>query len=86
MVLASLCLLLKAYILVLVLFVVLGYFPMSAESNWRRLRDGVSGLVEPVVSPIRRAVPPVQAGSVSFDLSLLIVFVAVALLQGLICR
>ncbi len=86
MILASFCLLLKAYILVLVLFVVLGYFPMSAESNWRRLRDGVSGLVEPVVSPIRRAVPPVQAGSVSFDLSLLIVFVAVALLQGLVCR
>jgi YggT family protein len=85
-ILATVCLVLKAYILVLVLFIVLGYFPMPAESNWRRLRDGVSGLVQPVVAPIRRVVPPVQAGSVSFDLSLLIVFVAVTLLQGLLCR
>lgn len=86
MILASVCLLLKAYTLVLVLFVILSYFPMSTESNWRKLRNGVSGLVEPVVAPIRRAVPPVQAGTVSFDMSLLIVFLAVALLQGVICR
>jgi YggT family protein len=42
-------------------------------------------LTEPVLRPLRGIIPPVRMGAVGFDLSPIIVFVALGILQRSIC-
>jgi YggT family protein len=41
-------------------------------------------ITEPVLAPVRRALPPVRAGGVSFDLAFIVVFLAIILLRAII--
>ena len=41
-------------------------------------------ITEPVIAPVRRALKPVQIGSVGVDLAFVAVFVAVILLRALV--
>ncbi|MTV26153.1 YggT family protein [Nitriliruptoraceae bacterium ZYF776] len=48
---------------------------------------GVRRLVEPVLRPLRRVIPPVRLGGIAFDLSIILVFIGVRLLQSyVLCR
>jgi YggT family protein len=40
-------------------------------------------ITEPVIAPVRRVLPPVRAGSVSFDLAFTVVFIAVWVLRAI---
>ena len=42
-------------------------------------------LTEPVLGPLRRAIPPVRIGGMGLDLSPLIVFFGINILMGFIC-
>ncbi|MCC5950338.1 MAG: YggT family protein [Nitriliruptoraceae bacterium] len=43
---------------------------------------GVRRLVEPVAAPLRRVIPPLRIGGIALDLSILILFFGVSILQG----
>jgi YggT family protein len=43
---------------------------------------GVRKLVEPVAAPIRRVLPPLRIGGIALDLSILVLFFGVSILQG----
>jgi len=58
--------------------------PSAAGSVRYRLSAVVHGLTEPVLSPVRRALPPVRLGGISIDLAFVVVFVAIVVLRGLI--
>jgi YggT family protein len=45
----------------------------------------VYALTEPVMRPLRGLIPPLRMGAVGFDLSPIIVFVALGILQRAIC-
>lgn len=79
-----LCLLLFAYWLVLLAHVVFSWVPRPPEPILPLVR-GVRALVEPVVAPLRRVIPPLQTGGVALDLSILVLFFAVWLLQSALC-
>lgn len=79
-----LCWVLQAYLLVLFAHVILSWVPRPPEPL-RPVVVGVRALTEPVLSPLRRVVPPVQLGGAALDLSILIVFFALILLQGVVC-
>lgn len=79
-----LCILILLYQLVLILHVVFSWVPRPPEPILPLVR-GVRGLVEPVARPIRQVLPPVRMGGVGLDLSILVLFFAVFLLQAAIC-
>lgn len=49
-----------------------------------RLTGLARALTEPVLGPVRRALPPVRLGSMAIDLAFIVVFVAVLLLRQLL--
>ena len=79
-----LCWLLQAYLLVLFAHVIRSWVPRPPEPLQPVVRV-VRALTEPVLAPLRRVVPPVQLGGAALDLSILIVFFALILLQSAIC-
>lgn len=79
-----LCFALQAYYFLLLAYVILSWVPRPPEPFLPVVRV-VRAAVDPVVTPIRRVLPPLQLGGVALDLSVLVLFFAVVLLQSAIC-
>lgn len=56
----------------------------GSEERLGQVRRVVHRLTEPVLAPVRRVVPPVWMGGVSFDLAVTLVFAAVVVLRQLV--
>ncbi len=80
-----LCRLLQAYFLVLIGRVVLSWFPISPGSGMASVFSVLYAITEPVLGPIRRVLPPVGMGGMGLDLSPIIVFMLVIVLQNALC-
>lgn len=76
------------YIYWVILFArILGsFFPIPPSGPIRSAFSIVYNLTEPVLRPLRNAIPPVRMGMVGFDLSPMIVFVAIAILLSVLPR
>lgn len=74
--------LLGLYWWVLLLHVIFSWVPRPPEPLIPFVL-GVRRLVEPVAAPIRRVLPPLQIGGVGLDLSILVLFFGVVILQGI---
>ncbi len=77
---------LSLFILALLVRMVLDWIQMlstSPSAEWlstgRRLAHRVT---EPVIAPVRRALPPIRAGGMSIDLAFTLVFIAALILRG----
>ena len=81
-----LCLLLWIYWMVLLAHVVFSWVPRPPEPLLPFVR-GVRRLVDPVAEPLRRTIPGVPLGGsgVRLDLSILVLFFGVIILQSIIC-
>ena len=82
------CLLLNVAWLGLLAWIILSYVVNFGRLPWghpvRRIFDALSNVINPVLAPIRRVMPPVRAGSMGLDLSPLILFVAIMLLRSVV--
>jgi YggT family protein len=67
----------ELYLLVMIVYAVLTWFPLDPSSVWSRLRYTLGRIVEPVVAPVRRLLPRT---SLPIDLAFLIVFFGLQLL------
>jgi uncharacterized protein YggT (Ycf19 family) len=67
----------EVYLLVMILYAVLTWFPLDPRSIWARIRYGLGRLVEPVVSPIRRLLPRT---ALPIDLAFIIVFLGLQII------
>ena len=67
----------EVYLLVMVLYAVLTWFPIDPRSPWARFRYGLGRLVEPVVAPVRRLLPRT---SLPIDLAFIIVFLGLQII------
>ncbi len=79
------CLLLTAYFLVLLVRIAMSWFPLSPDGVAAQVFGFTVTLTEPILGPLRRALPPLRLGAVAIDLSPILVFSAIRLLQGVIC-
>lgn len=70
---------LVVYLGVLFAYVILSWVPRPPEPLVP-IRAGLGAMVEPVVRPLRRIIPPLRLGGVAVDLSILIVFFGINLL------
>ena len=80
-----LCLALSVYYVILIARIILSWVP-ALPDPLLPLAKGVRALTDPLLLPLRGAIPPVQMGSMALDLSPLIVFFAVSIVRQLLCR
>lgn len=84
-VLRVVCYALFLYYIVLIARIILSFITRPPEPLAPLIRV-VLALTDPLLVPLRRVIPPVRLGAGALDLSPLVVFLGVRLLQGLLCR
>lgn len=77
-----LCTLLQVYLFAVFGRIILSWFPLSPQSPMATIYEFLYSITEPVLGPLRRALPPLGA----FDLSPIVVIIGIQVLQGVICR
>ena len=70
--------------LILLARVILSWVPRPPEPI-QPLARGVHVITEPVLAPLRRVLPAVPVGGVSLDLSVLVAFFLLIILQQAVC-
>jgi len=81
-----LCLALQIYALIVLARIVLTWFPLDPDGAMATIAGFLFVITDPVLGPLRRALPPVRLGSVALDLSPIIVLFGIQfLLIGLGC-
>ena len=75
------CPLLTLALILLLAHVVFSWIPRPPEPMMPVVRL-VRRIVDPVLSPLRRLVPPLPLGAVALDVSIIIVFVLLSILRN----
>jgi len=65
--------LVEAFVVVLIVRALLSWFPVRPGSPLVPVQRALALVTEPVLRPIRRILPPVRAGGMAIDLSILLV-------------
>jgi len=79
------CTLLTLYLLVLLVRIVMSWFPLEPGGPGAQVYGVLFSLTEPVLGPLRRLIPPVRMGAMALDLSPIIVFIGIQVLIGFLC-
>ena len=82
---AIVCLLLSLYLIAIFARIILSWFPLDPNGFWATFAGFLFMITDPVLTPLRRAIPSVRLGSVALDLSPIIVIIGVQVLLGIIC-
>lgn len=82
----TLCAVLQIYLVVLIARIILSWVPSLPEPLLPIAR-GLRAVTDPILTPLRNAIPPVRLGAAALDLSPLIVFFGISwILMPLLCR
>ena len=73
--------LLGLYRLVLIAYVIIAWVPRMPVPL-QPVAAGIRRLVDPVLAPLRRVLPPLRIGGVGLDLSILVLFFGVSILEA----
>lgn len=84
MVRSLVCLALNGLYILLIVYVVLSWVPRPPEPLLPVVR-GVHRIVDPLVRPLRQVVPPIQLGGMGLDISVLVLFFILVIVQGFVC-
>ena len=79
------CYLLSLAFLLLLLRVVLSWFPLEPGGFGARFYGVVHSITEPALAPVRGLLPPVQLGGMALDLTVMVPFLTIIILQRLLC-
>jgi YggT family protein len=79
------CILLTVYWLVLFVRIIFSWFPPPTSGPGRAIFEIVYDLTEPLLGLVRGLLPAIRMGAMGLDLSPIIVFVAIAVLQQALC-
>ena len=75
------CAALSVYGLILFVRIILSWFPPPREGPLRTLVRAMFAVTDPVLRPLRALVPPIRAGMMAIDVSPIIVFVLIGVLE-----
>jgi YggT family protein len=75
------CSFLTLYLILVFARIILSWFPVSPGGAMAQIFSFLYTVTEPVLGPIRRAIPPIGMGGMGFDLSPIIVIFGVQILQ-----
>jgi YggT family protein len=79
-----LCLLITIYVVMIFVRIVLTWFPLDPDGGMATVAGFLFVLTDPVLGPIRRALPPLRVGRVGLDLSPTIVLFGLLIIQSAI--
>ena len=79
------CSLIQIYILLLVVRVVMSWFPISPNGPAETVAGFLYMVTDPVLVPLRRLLPPVRMGAMALDLSPIVAFFGLTVLRGILC-
>ena len=84
--LSVVCVVLTAYTIILFIRVIISWaylfgFRPPYSGPLRTILDLLEDVTEPVLRPLRALIPPIRAGGVGLDLSIIIAFVILAVLR-----
>jgi YggT family protein len=68
------------YLVIMMVWAVMSWFPIAPGSTASRLRHWMGAVVQPVVNPLRKVIPPLGM----FDISYMIAFFAVLIVTEFI--
>ena len=80
-----LCYLLGLYALILIIRVVLSWFPINPNGMGATVAGFIYLMTDPVLVPLRRVMPALRIGSVGLDLAPMALFFLITLTRSLIC-
>lgn len=86
MVLHIIILVIEAYVIVLVARALLSWVPVRPGSPVTGITRVLDKITEPVLRPVRRILPPIRAGGMGIDLSIIIVIVVAEILVSVLRR
>jgi YggT family protein len=81
----AICLLLRLFLLVVFVRMLMSWFPITPGSALASAYSFLFTLTEPVLGPVRRAIPPMRVGMAAIDLSVIIVLIGGQILANSIC-
>lgn len=76
--------LIELYVLVVFVRIIFSWFPMGPGSPLAAVNTFLYRATEPVLGPVRRAVPPMRMGTMGLDMSPLIVLFGLEILDRLL--
>ncbi|MFQ5966152.1 MAG: YggT family protein [Acidimicrobiia bacterium] len=79
------CSLLNIYIFVVFGRIILEWIQVPSDHPVGAVRRGLATVVDPVLRPLRRVIPPVRIGMGALDFSPLILIIGIVILQQVIC-
>lgn len=82
--LVILCKALLIYWVILLVRILLSWFPVPRTGPAARLTSILFQLTDPVMRPLRNIIPPVRAGMMAIDLSPILLFIGIGVLQRVI--
>lgn len=82
MVTRIICILITLYWFVLFIRILMSWFPGPRSGAGRAFFELVHDVTEPVLRLVRGLLPPIRMGGMGMDLSPIIVFVAIGILQA----
>ncbi len=74
------CTFLNLYALVVLVRILMSWIRIEPGTSVASIYSVVFNLTEPVLGPLRRAIPPVRLGMAALDLSPIIVFVVIRII------
>ena len=80
------CSLIQLYVLLLVVRVVMSWFPISPNGPAETVAGFLYMVTDPVLVPLRRLLPPVRMGAMALDLSPIVAFFGLTVLRGILCN
>lgn len=78
------CQIVNLYVLVVLASIILSWFRVPGDHPVASVQRGVGRLVDPLLRPLRSAIPPLRVGGVGLDLSPIILIIAVRIVARLI--
>lgn len=79
------CLALGFYGVLLFGRVILSWFPIEPRTPLARAYSVLFDITEPLLGPVRRALPPMRLGATALDLSPIVVIFGLQLVRGVLC-
>ena len=77
-----LCPVLTLYLIALFARIILSWFPMEPGTPMASIYQFLFTITEPVLGPLRRAIPAVGGGSFRLDVSPIIVLIGIRIIQS----
>ena len=79
------CIAIQIYMLVVFVRIIMSWFPPTPGTTYQSVYDVFYSLTEPVLAPIRSALPPVRMSTMALDLSPIVVVVVGTILLRVLC-